>query len=240
MKARKKFKASVVIPVWNEKNNIGHVLSRIPGGLEIIVVDDGSTDNTTDVVRAFGIEPLIMGKHHGKGYACLRGADAANSEFIIFMDGDGQHDPGDISKIIALLAKNDMVLGFRDYSVLPLQRRMTNTMANFAVSMISRRKFRDVQCGFRGIRKSALKKLNLDCTGYEIETDMVAAAVARNLRIAEVPIRVYYKRGESGKQIGSRIPLSSSLASARHLIKKAASHKINNIIKKKDKKQKRR
>jgi len=229
MKAKKKFKASIIIPAWNEKHNIGAVLKKIPKSYEVIVVDDGSTDSTADVVRAFGFEPLVLGKHRGKGAACLAGASIANSEFLIFMDGDGQHDPGEIPKILNALKRNDLVVGVRDYSKLPFHRQVSNKMANAAVKSIIKKDFRDVQCGFRGIRRTALNQLRLGSKGYEFEMDMIIEAAQKRLKICEVPINVlYHSHLGNGrkKKVGSRMSKFSSLKMFAYLVKKVGKHKV--------------
>lgn len=205
--------ASVVMPVWNEKTHIGMLLSRMPKEYEIIVVDDGSTDNTVQVVRTFGHEPVMLGKNHGKGYACLRGAEKAKSEYVIFMDGDLQHDPRDLKVFSKEIRKNDIVLGCRDFSSLPFHRRLSNLFANYVVSYITQGKFRDVQCGFRAVKKSKLAKLELSNNGYEFEIEMIIKASKAKMKIKEVPVSVSYSwKSIHGKKIrvGSRMhPLKS-------------------------------
>ena len=205
--------ASVVIPAWNEKAHIGMLLSRMPKGYEVIVVDDGSTDNTAQVARTFGYEPIELGSNHGKGYACLEGAKAAKSDKIIFMDGDLQHDPGDLHKFTKALQKSDLVLGYRDFSAIPFHRRLSNWIANAVINYVARAKFRDVQCGFRAIKKSRLMELELSNSGYEFEIEMIIKACKQNMRISEVPISVaYHWISSHGRKIrvGSRMhPLKS-------------------------------
>lgn len=225
----KKPEASIVIPVLNEKRNIGEVLKKIPRKYEVIVVDDGSEDNTKDVVKAFGFKPVVLDKHSGKGRACLAGAEKAKSDFIIFMDGDGQHDPKGVGNIVSMLKRCDLVIGTRDYSKIPLHRQLTNKMANEAVSLITGKQFNDVQCGFRGIRKNKLKKLLLGSRGYEFEIDMIVGAALKKMRICEVPINVFYKIPGTNDKIGSRMSKRSSIRLASHLAKSIAKHKIKNM-----------
>lgn len=228
----KKPEASIVIPVWNEKRNIGEVLKKIPRKYEVIVVDDGSEDNTKDVVKAFGFKPIVLERHSGKGKACLTGAENASSDFIIFMDGDGQHDPKDIPNMVSMLKRCDLVIGTRDYFKIPLHRQLSNKMANEAVSIITGKQLNDVQCGFRGIRKSKLKQLLLGSRGYEFEIDMIVGAALKKMRICEVPINVFYKLPGTNEKIGSRMTKGSSLKLASHLAKSVAKHKIKNMRRK--------
>lgn len=205
--------ASVIIPTWNEKAHIGMLLSRMPKDYEVIVVDDGSTDNTVQVVRTFGYEPLILGKNRGKGYACMAGAKRAKSEYLIFMDGDLQHDPRDLKVFASEIRKSDIVLGCRNFSSMPFHRRLSNLFANYVVSYITQRKFSDVQCGFRAIRKSKLSGLELSNNGYEFEIETIIKASKAKMKIKEVSVSVSYSwKSIHGKKIkvGSRMhPLKS-------------------------------
>jgi dolichol-phosphate mannosyltransferase len=212
--------ASVIIPVWNEKQHIGMLLNHMPKGFEIIVVDDGSTDNTVQVVRTFGYEPLVLGANHGKGYACKAGAEQAKSDYLIFMDGDLQHDPRDLQHFAKELKRNDMVIGFRNFKATPLHRRFSNWLARVVINYITERHFHDVQCGFRAIKKSKFLELDLSNRGYEFELEMVIKAVKSGIKIKEIPISVSYHWVSShGKKIkiGSRMHFFSSLKQLAYL-----------------------
>jgi len=212
--------ASIIIPAKNEKENIGLVLSNIPKKHQIIVVDDGSTDNTSDVVRAFGYEPIRIEKNLGKGNACRVGVEHAKNENIVFMDGDFQHDPKDIAKILKELRKNDLVIGYRDFNKIPWYRNMSNRFATKLVNYITKKNFRDVQCGFRGIKKSKFQKLNLKGNGYEFENEMIINAVKNRLKIKEIPIKTkYHNISYTGKmRVGSRMPMLKSFKLFLYLI----------------------
>jgi len=91
---------SVIIPAYNEEKRIGKVLQRIPEFVdEVIVVDDGSNDRTSEVARKFGVEVIRLERNEGKGKAMSEGIKAANGDIIVFMDADGQHRPEEIIKL---------------------------------------------------------------------------------------------------------------------------------------------
>ena len=184
----------VIIPVKNEKNNIGKVLSRIPKKYNVIVVDDGSTDNTSAVVKSFGFKTIILEKNQGKANACKVGVDYINktnpkSELIIFMDGDAQHDPKDIPKIVKKLNKNDLVIGYRDLKAMSIQRQLSNKFARKLINYITKKDFKDVLCGFRGIKKTKFQLLNIERSGYEFEAEMIIKAIKNKFKIDNVPVR---------------------------------------------------
>jgi len=196
---------TVVIPCYNERYHIGEVLSRLKKmrkKYEIIVVDDGSKDGTANVVRQFGFEPIVT-RHYGKAHACMIGAKHARSELIVFIDGDGQLYPEDIPKIVKALRSADLVLGQRNFKKMPWQRRFSNHFASRMLKIITGKRFKDVLCGLRGIRKSKMQ-IRYDERGYEFEIDTIIEAMEKNLRIKTVPVRVSY-------HVGSRMPKRKSI-----------------------------
>src|ERR1700754_5029826 len=110
---------SIIVPAKNEAAALQDLLPRLTAaqpGAEIIVVDDGSTDDTRVICATAGVECLSSPYSMGNGAAIKRGARAATGEILVFMDGDGQHDPADVARLLARLAQGyDMVVGARDW-----------------------------------------------------------------------------------------------------------------------------
>lgn len=209
---------SVILPAYNEEKNISGVLSRI-GSYDVIVVDDGSTDKTTDIAREHGFEPLVLEKNSGKARACMAGIRSSSQEFNIFMDSDGQLNPSEIPKFAEALEDADIVIGERRMKDIPWHRRISNKFARRMVKHISGREFGDVLCGFRGVRKGAFEKLQLRKGSYFFESEMLIEASKKGFRIKTVPVSVDYS-------VGSRMPFHKSMNIALWLMKEAVRKKV--------------
>ncbi len=202
----------IVIPAYNEEKRIGDVIYQVnKTKLPIIVVDDGSTDKTLEVLRNFQLPsakrqaPLISNfqllNHEvnlGKGAAMKTGAEAAfemGADAIIFMDSDGQHKASDLQKFINALKKDrmDVVFGSRNLSHgVPLVRYLGNKFASLLVSFLFGIYVSDFLCGYRAVTKDTWEKMDLESTGYAIETEMVIKAKKHDLRHCEVPVETVY------------------------------------------------
>lgn len=206
-------KASVILPAYNEEKNIGSVIRTIKqtGEYEIIVVDDGSRDRTAEVAKKHGCTCLRLNKNRGKGYACRAGAKIASHEKLIFIDSDGQLDAREIPSLLAHLNKNDIVVGTRRQSNIPIQRRVSNKFAKTVVSAAAGMKVGDVLCGFRAIRKKHFFRLGLKKRRYEFDSEMIIKAARRNYRIKEVPVSVRY-------DVGSAMPPHESAKVAAYIL----------------------
>lgn len=208
-------KVSVIVPARDEESSIGSLISRIKESLsgyeyEIIVVDDGSKDNTKAVARSSGVMTLSHDRSLGKGAAMKTGARAATKNILVFLDGDGAHYPEDIPSVIAPILGNrvDLIIGSRSFHGLQASgsywpRRVANKLASFVTSVIISfflplatffkcpvkwMNVADAESGFKAISKENWHRLNLISQGFEIETEMVYEAARNRLAIAEVPI----------------------------------------------------
>jgi len=209
---------SVVIPARNEASSMANLITEIRRSLssypcEIIVVDDASTDMTVSIARASGAKLISHQYNRGKGCAIKTGVQNAQGDIIVFLDGDGAHDPQEILQVIApiLLDKADLVIGSRRlpesqvlaYSV---TRRVSIALTSYIISVIvsfllpllslfkypmKYTKITDCTSGFRAIKRESWQKLTLVSNGFQIETEMVYEAVKNRLTIAEVPICCY-------------------------------------------------
>ena len=210
---------TVIIPCHNEAQNIGHVLKNIKKKYDVIVVDDGSKDNTKEVVISNKYKPVVHRKNNGKSAACITGVKNSKNDKCVFIDGDGQLSVSEIPKFIEALNHADVVIGERDYSSIPFQRRISNKYATICVNYIAGTKFKDVLCGFRGVRKKHFNKLNFEKKGYFFESEMIIRAAQNGLRIKPVKVSVDYSRG-------SRMPFHKSIHIASWLTYLAAKKMI--------------
>lgn len=200
-------KTCVIIPTYNEAKAIGELIKQIQAqDLNIIVIDDGSQDNTAKIARENGA--LVLGNlnNEGKGASLIRGFHyALNNDFdaIISMDGDGQHLASDIPYFIRLAKYSDsgIFIGNRMSrpKSMPWVRLWTNKFMSWLISKIARQKISDTQCGFRLIKKEVLKRLKLVTFKYETESEVLIKASRLGFRIESVPIRTIY--GEEKSQI---------------------------------------
>lgn len=208
---------SIIIPAHNEARYLSELLKSIPKKYDVIVVDDGSADDTTKISKGLGYKTIILHKNSGKGFACLHGLKKAKSDTCIFIDGDGQLNTKDIPKIEKMLRNNDMVIGTRNSRDIPWQRRLSNKFAKKCVNYICGTRFDDVLCGFRGVHKNKFLKLNMKKLDYYFESEMILEAMKKKWKISQTNVDVSYNTG-------SRMPLSKSL--------KVASWLAKNVLKK--------
>lgn len=209
-------KASVILPAYNEAKNIAPVIkaAQLAGGYEIIVVDDGSTDNTLEVAKRLGCTCVRLSRNMGKGYACRTGAKIAANENLVFIDSDGQLDAGEIPRMLRALKNCDLAVGVRNIGDIPPQRRVSNNFAKAVLSAAAGRKLGDVLCGFRAIRRRDFLGMKLRKKRYEIEAEMIIRAVKKDMSIKEVPISVRY-------DVGSSMPVMDSFKVASYLVGEA-------------------
>ncbi len=154
-------KTIAAIPCYNEGLAIGSVVLKASRHVdEVLVVDDGSTDDTAAVAKAAGAVVLSHGMNNGKGRAvknALRYAVEHSFEGLVLLDGDGQHDPREIPKLLVPLINDtaDIVIGFRTFGQMPAYRRIGRTVLDHATGG----PVRDSQCGFRALNRRAIEVL---------------------------------------------------------------------------------
>jgi glycosyltransferase involved in cell wall biosynthesis len=194
---------SVLIPAYNAGPFLEELVSRIRrsiGDIQMVVVDDGSTDNTTEIARLVGVTVLQHDKNCGKGAALQTGFDflkkQADVEFILTLDADLQHQPEDIQKFFNTQQQTnaDIVIGWRERAgtKMPLHRILSNIITSALVSLKTGMKIKDSQCGFRLIRKKVLEDIQLESRGYEAETELLIKAARLNFKIEFVPVHTVY------------------------------------------------
>lgn len=186
-----------LIPAWNEAALLGPVVRATREYLPVLVVDDGSDDDTAAVAREAGSTVVSHRENRGKGIALMTGFDWALSrgyDGVLTLDADGQHDPDDIPKFLKAYAEErwDLVIGRRDFSKMPFPRGYTNPFGSWLLSVALQQTIPDNQSGFRLHHRNLLTKLDLHSTGFELEVEIIIHAVCRDMRIGWVDIRTIY------------------------------------------------
>ncbi len=190
----------VVIPVFNGAQTIGDLVQRVKEqGLPVIVVDDGSQDRTAAVASDRGALVISHLQNEGKGRALRTGFEYAvrhRYDGVITMDGDGQHDPEDIPRLIreGEVQHAGIVLGNRmnNGAVMPRRRRWANHLMSQIISLVARQTIPDSQCGFRVVRREVLENVPLRSTRFEIESELVLRAAAKRWKIISVSVKTIY------------------------------------------------
>lgn len=194
---------SIILPAKNEAAALKDLLPRLTAaqpGAEIIVVDDGSTDDTKAVCAASGVVCLSSPYSMGNGAAIKRGARAAKGEILVFMDGDGQHDPADIARLMARLEQGyDMVVGARDWeSQAGVGRGLANTLYNWLASRMTGQVVADLTSGFRVARASRFREfIHLLPNGFSYPTTSTMAFFRSAYGVAYEPIKAADRVGKS-------------------------------------------
>lgn len=195
MKAKEKILA--LVPAWNEADRIGAVLDALVQEFPVLVVDDGSADETAAVARRAGCEVIEHVENQGKGVALTTGFKYAleeDYEAVLTIDADGQHDPHEATKFVQAFqqGKGDLIIGRRDFSKMPFIRRLGNSIGSWLLSRVLHVKIHDNQSGYRLHTRRLLEALDLKRPGFEFEVDVVAQAVVKDLPIAWIEIRTIY------------------------------------------------
>ena len=194
---------SVIIPAFNEEDNIGFVLDGVHGVLkgmglpyEIIVVNDGSFDKTAEIAKEHDVVLINNGKNRGKGHALRRGFRRARGGLVVTMDADGSHRPGDIRLLLQPLLNGDdvdSVVGVRFHnhtgrSSTTRLHLLGNKIMNAVILFLTGRYISDTQSGFRAFRRQTLEGLVLRASGFEIESEILIKLLRKGCRLREVPI----------------------------------------------------
>jgi len=198
-------KVSVIIPAYNEEESLPHVLNDLPRDRlhQIIVVDNRSTDRTSEVARANGAT-VVYEKRRGYGQACLLGMDALdNPDIVVFLDGDYSDFPEEIDLLLAPILKGeaDFIVGSRMIlkesrkALLP-QARYGNQLAVFLIRLFFGHRFTDLG-PFRAIRYESLQAIGMRDKNFGWTVEMQIKAVQKGLRIREVPVRYRMRIGVS-------------------------------------------
>jgi len=195
---------SVIIPAYNEAGAIGAVLQRLEGlpeNGEIIVVSDGSTDDTAGEVHAAGPSVRLIEHPYnlGNGAAVKTGIRQARGEILLFMDADGQHDPEDIPRFLEACQGYDMVVGARGRgSQAGWHRSLANGLYNRFASYVTGRRIEDLTSGFRAVRRDVVRRfIGLLPNGFSYPTTLTLCLMRAGFSVRYIPIQAGRRRGKS-------------------------------------------
>ena len=212
---------AAVIPCYNEAEYIESVLMETKKHVDTVIVsDDSSKDNTVMLARNMGA--LIVANNngkHGAGITTWRGIWEANrigADIIVTLDGDGQHSPFDIPRVINPLIENkcDMVTGTRiiNYSNMPTYRRIGNDFLTYLYNVGYKDHISDSQCGFRAYKRDVFNKVRIDEDGFGFCSEILIKARRAKLNIQEVPVTCIYHNGLKSNSTLSPIIHASKVA----------------------------
>ncbi len=195
-------KVWVIIPAYNEEEALAELLQQVKAkGFSVLAVDDGSIDNTYTVAKKWADVTLHNVKNLGKGRS-LRNAISylmkeEDFDYIIIMDGDGQHSPDDLDKFLSWAEKGEVfIVGNRMGNPvgMPYLRMLTNRFMSRMISKIAQQDIPDTQCGFRMIKKEVLEKVIIKTKKFEIESELLIKAARSGFAIKSIPIKsIYFK-----------------------------------------------
>ncbi|HEV2620744.1 MAG TPA: glycosyltransferase family 2 protein [Frateuria sp.] len=194
---------SIILPAKNEAAALAGLLPLLRAAqpeAEILVVDDGSTDATRAICAEHGVSCLSSPYSMGNGAAIKRGSRAARGEWLVFMDGDGQHDPADIARLLAKLEEGyDMAIGARDWgSQAGVGRGLANTFYNWLATRMTGHPVLDLTSGFRAVRAEKFREfLHLLPNGFSYPTTSTMAFFRSAYPVAYVPIKAAQRVGKS-------------------------------------------
>ena len=196
-----------VVPFYNEKETIDLVLDETIKYVKfIIAVNDGSSDDSYQTARKKSdIKIIDLDKNYGKGKALRVGFEEAISsdfQFVITLDADLQHEPKYIPKLIEGLSSFDIVIGNRlnDLKGMPLQRKLSNKLTSFFLTVKTGQKILDSQCGYRAYRIEVLKNVRTTYSGFEAESEILVKAAKKGFKIGFVDIPTIYGNEKSKMQ----------------------------------------
>jgi dolichol-phosphate mannosyltransferase len=210
-------KLSLIIPVYNEGATLEELLQRVlasPVDLEVILVDDGSSDDSPEILTRYADRPNVRVVSHernkGKGAAIRTGISHVTGDVVLIQDADLEYDPGDYPAILA-------PFGDENVSVVYGSRRLlkSNPMSSLSfflggvtltwvANLLFRTRITDEPTCYKAFRADLLKSLPLECTGFEFCPEVTALVAKRGIRIHEVPIRYYPRSRGEGKKIRAK------------------------------------
>lgn len=223
---------SIIIPTFNEVTTIQQVVDQVRSALngsaiEIVIVDDGSTDGTTEVVNTLDDEQIICLFHRtnrGKGAALRTAFQRVKGQVIVIQDADLEYDPNDIPRLIQPILDDraDVVFGSRFHG--PAQRihlfwhRLANHWLSTFSNVLNNLDLSDMETGYKAFRRSALEGIVIRENRFGVEPELTAKFAKRDCRIYEVPISYHGRDYSQGKKIGFRDALRAVWCIVRYRV----------------------
>ena len=208
-------KLSVVMPVYNYKATLNEIIRRVkeaePFDKEIIIVDDGSTDGSRDVLKGIneeGIKVLLHKNNIGKGGAIRTGFAETRGDIVIIQDSDLEYDPQEIAQLIKPIQDGaaDAVFGTRLTGGRPQRvhmfwHKVGNTFITLIANVLYNSTLTDVTTGYKAFRKDFVKGIKIKSNSFAIESELTAKILKRGARLYEMPISYYGRTYKEGKKI---------------------------------------
>lgn len=208
---------TVVIPVYNEVHNIREIIKRVQAtklAKEIIVVDDGSKDDTREILDALNgkgkVRVLLHEKNQGKGAAVVTGMNAAKGDVILIQDADLEYDPRDYPALLLPIQENraDVVYGSRFLGaprrVAMFWHQVANQLLTFMTNILYDSILTDMETGYKVFRREVIKDMKIRSMRFNFEPEFTAKILKRKFRIYEVPISFNPRDYSEGKKIGMK------------------------------------
>lgn len=199
-------KLTVLIPAFNEAATIAAVVARVqavPLDLEIVLVNDASSDGTPGIVdglAAGGVRVLHHAVNRGKGAAIRTGLEAATGDLVVIQDADLEYDPGDLVRLIVPLAQGgaDVVYGVRNLDTQKAIMRFGNRFVTFLTNVLYGQQLQDMETCYKMMRRDLAVRLDLECRRFDVEAEITAKLLRAGCTIVEMPIN-YTARYENKK-----------------------------------------
>lgn len=203
---------SVIVPNYNEENTVGIVLKElvsVPFVTEIIVVDDGSTDSSVEIIKKNKSKKikLIQKKNEGKGSAIKTGLEKVTEKYVLIQDADLEYHPSDIKNLIDPMLKRpnvSVVYGSRflgPHSNLLFWHKLGNQFLNFFVNVLFDTTISDLETCYKLLPTELMREMNLHSDGFDIEVEITCKLLKKGIRIYEVPISYFGRDFAAGKKI---------------------------------------
>lgn len=210
---KKKLNISVFFPAYNEESNIERtvllavkVLKDLGADYEVLVIDDGSNDRTGQIAERLAeknkkIRVIRHSPNRGYGGALISGLYGAKKDLIVFSDGDGQFDFGEVTKFLPLIKENNLVIGYRIKRAEGLQRQLIAEALRFWDLIFFGIWFKDIDCAFKMIRRDSMRRFSkLETNTAMISTELLVKAKRAGLKIVEVPVTHLADKGDKNRR----------------------------------------
>jgi glycosyltransferase involved in cell wall biosynthesis len=208
-------RVSFVIPAYNEAATIRELLDRVdalPLDKQLVIVDDGSTDGTRDLVREWATERpdvlVVSQANGGKGSAVRAAVPHVDGDIVVIQDADLEYDPADVPQLIGPIAGGhaDVVFGSRLSGGRPQRAYLFwhlvgNRILSLLTNMLFNTTLSDMETGYKAFRVDVFRNLNLSENGFGVEPEITGKVCRRNLRVYELPIAYYGRTYDEGKKI---------------------------------------